>query len=542
MAFFRGRKILVIASIFVIIVGLVLIVYTIFGDGEVEYDQVAVAKGDVVQNVSVTGTVIPAKQIDLQFEAQGQVDEITVVVGDNVTAGQTLIELDTGELAAQLQAYQAAYSLAQAKLAKTLAGSREEDIKVYQTAVGQAQIDLAAEEQALVDAQEDADNDLTQAYEDALDTLRTVYTKLDKAVSVTFVDIRKEYFNGSGQLSYTIQDEEDKTEESLAAAKTALDTAEASLGYDDIDTALNEMQSAAIRCRTAFSVLRSAMDDPSVTNDVTSADKTTVDTERTTIDSELVSLTTAEQTIATTKITNQTNLNTAQADVDAAEADLQKAEDELALAQAEPRVEDVDLARAEVSQAAADIRQAQAKINKRILTAPLDGLVTAIEKEEGETAESGSVILSMIGTDLFQIEANISETEIAKVDLNDEVSITLDALGPDEEFEGRIVAIDPAETVISGVIYYQVTSVFDVEDERVKSGMTANLDIHTASRENVLYLPYYVIQRDNSHRYVLVMESRGRIVKRDLRIGLEGEMRVEILEGVTEGEIVVIEK
>ena len=57
-----------------------------------------------------------------------------------------------------------------------------------------------------------------------------------------------------------------------------------------------------------------------------------------------------------------------------------------------------------------------------------------------------------------------NQTEIAKVILGDKTEMTLDAL-PDEKFNGKVIKIDPAETVVSGVIYYKVTSIFESKDE-----------------------------------------------------------------------------
>ncbi|MBU1290024.1 efflux RND transporter periplasmic adaptor subunit, partial [Patescibacteria group bacterium] len=148
--------------------------------------------------------------------------------------------------------------------------------------------------------------------------------------------------------------------------------------------------------------------------------------------------------------------------------------------------------------------------------------------------------VSMINSGRFQIEANISETEIAKVDLGDKVEMTLDALGPAEKFVGEIIKIDPAETIISGVIYYKITSVFDVEDGRIKSGMTVNLDIQTDKKENVLYLPYYVVKGINGDKFVNLLKD-GEVVELIIKTGLEGENRIEIVEGLEEGEEVVME-
>ncbi len=535
------KKIIVIASVIVIIIGGYFAVKGIFGEKELAYTLISVERGEVIEKVSVTGTVVPAKEIDLQFESSGKINTISVKIGDRVSAGQTLIRLNAGELSAQLQANQAALNIAEAKLAKTLAGTRPEDIQVYQAAVDKAEVDVANKEQALVDAEADAVSDLDEAYEDALDILKTSYTKADQALLITFAGMREEYFNDSGTLATNVKSKESGAKEDLTVAKDYLDIAEADSSHNNIDLALTEMKSALRSIRDALAYLRAAMDDPSVEGSVSAAHETSVGTERTNIDTQLTNLTSAEQDISSTKVTNQTNINDAQADLDTAEADLSEAEDELALKKAGPRQEDVDLAQAEIEQAKANVQQIQEKINKTILRAPVSGVVTAVEKEVGETAEANVVIVSMISTGQYQVEANISETEIAKVNLNDKAEMTLDALGPEEIFAGQIIKIDPAETVISGVIYYKITSIFDAEDERIKSGMTVNLDILTDNKENVLYLPYYTVKQANGRKYVKVLENKE-FKEKDIKTGLEGENNIEIIEGLNEGDEVVVER
>ncbi|MBU1563916.1 efflux RND transporter periplasmic adaptor subunit [Patescibacteria group bacterium] len=535
------KKLIIIVSIIIIILGGYLIYRAVSGEDQGDATILEVIRGEVIENVSVTGTVIPAKQIDLQFESSGKINSISIKVGDQVTVGQILIKLNAGELSAQLQSAQAALDIAQAKLNQTLSGSRLEDIQVYQSAVDKAKIDVINKEQALIDAQSNVDNDLNEAYEDALDVLKTSYTKADQALLIVFAGMRETYFNGSGSLATNVKDKENRAKEDLSLAKTYLDTAEANSSHDNVDLALPKMGSALRSIRDGLAYLRAAMDDPSVDSFVTIAHETSVETERTSIDTQLTNLTTAEQDISSTKVTNQININNAQADLDDSEAALQKAQDELALKKAGPRQGDIDLAEATVKQAQADVLQIQEKINKTILRSPVGGTITNIDKEVGEVAEANKVIVSMISTGNFQIEANISETEIAKINLADQVKMTLDALGPDEEFTGQVIKINPAETVVSGVIYYKINSIFDLEDERIKSGMTVNLDIETDRQENVLYLPYYAIKEVDSHKYVMVIKD-GNLEERTIKTGLEGENMIEIIEGLSEGERVIIKR
>lgn len=535
------KKTIVIVSIVIIIIGGYFIYKGLTKDNGGDSTILDVQRGEVVENISVTGTVIPAKQIDLQFESSGKIRSINTKVGDQVIVGQILVQLNAGELNAQLQSYQAALDVAQVKLNQTLAGNRPEDIQVYQSAVDEAEIDVINKGQALIDAQSDANNGLNNAYEDALDTLKTSYTKADQALLIVFAGIREEYFGSSGSLTANVKDKENDAKNDLIIAKSSLDIAEADDSYNNIDLALDGMNSALRSIRDALAYLRAAMDDPSVENSVTVTHEDNVNTERTSIDTQLISLTSAEQTISSTKVTNQTDLNIAQANLNAAQASLNNAQDELALKKAGPRQEDIDLAQAEVRKAQANVLEYREKIGKTILRSPVSGTITNIGKEVGETAEANSVIVSIISTGNFQIEANISETEIAKVNLTDKVKMTLDALGPDETFTGQIIKIDPAETVVSGVIYYQVNSIFDVEDERIKSGMTVNLDIETGRQENVLYLPYYAIKEVDGHKYVMIVKN-GNSEERTVKTGLEGENMIEIIEGLSEGEQVVVER
>jgi HlyD family secretion protein len=544
------KKIIIIVSIIAIIAGGYFSLRAIFSSGS-DYQLVEVARGEVTELVSVTGTVISAKQIDLEFETSGRVRKIEVEVGEQVAAGQVLVRLDTAELNSQLQSNQAALEIAQAKLAQTLAGTKPEEIQVYQTAVSKAEVEVANKEQALKDAQDDAVSNLGQAYEDVIDVLNDAYLKSDDAVRQKINDLFTGGETSNPQLDFQTADlqAENDAEWQRMVVSNELDKFKDEISalnaedYNQLDNALVKTKEHLTVISDFLTVLSNALSKAMATTEVTSSDLATyrsdLNTARTNVNTALTGLTTQQQTIASTRLTNQTNLNQAQANLETARVALKKAQDELASEEAGPRQEDVDLAQAEVRQAQANLNQVREKINKNILRAPVAGLITVIEKEEGETASANQTIVSMISAGFFQIEANVSETEIAKVSIGDPVGMTLDALGPEEKFSGQVIKIDPAETVVSGVIYYKVTSIFDVEDERIKSGMTVNLDIQTDQKENVLYLPYYLVKERNGEKYVLVLEN-GQAKERTVRTGLAGETNIEIDQGLEEGEQVII--
>jgi len=542
------KKIIVSLSVIIIIVGLWLIGRAIFSSKE-SYSIVSAQTGEVIQVVSATGTVTPAKQINLQFENAGKIKKIEAKVGDEVKIGQALIRLDIAELIAQLQSAEAALDIAKAKLAQTLAGNRPEDVRIYEVAVASAQVDLENKKNELQDAKEEAEKDLAQAYEDVMDTLNDAYLNADDALQKQMDDLFTDDNTSNPRLSFTTADSQAQKDAEwqrvLAGEETSQFQAEISrLDEDnrgDLDNALTKGKQHLEVVRDFLNRVTNCLNAAVLNANLTSSQLTTykasTNTGRTNVNTAITSITNQEQTIATAKIDNQVAVSKAQTAADKAEAALKDAEAQLVLKKANPLQADVDLAQAQVKQARADMLGVQEKINKATLLAPIDGVITAIEKEEGEIATVGSVIVSMINSNLFQVEANVSETEIAKIKLGNVAEMTLDAL-PSDKFSGKVIKVDPAETIVSGVIYYKITSVFDASDERIKSGMTVNLDIQTEKKENVLYLPYYVVKSRDGEKYVSVLE-KGAIKEKTIKTGLEGETDIEITEGLQEGEQVV---
>lgn len=543
------KKIIIGASVIVLIIGLWFIGKAFFGSKET-YSIVSAQKGEVIQIVSATGTVTPAKQIDLQFENAGKIRKIEVKVGDKVKTGQALARLDIAELITQLQSAEAALDIAKAKLAQTLAGSRPEDIIIYEVALANAQVDLENKKEELRDAEAEAEKDLSHAYEDVLDTLNDAYLKADDGLQKQVDDLFTNDNSDNPQLSYTTADSQAEKDAEwqrvLAGGETSQFYAEISRvdanNRDDLDGVLakgkQHLEIVRDFLNKAMDSLNAAALNVNLTSSQLAAYKVSVNAARTNVNAAIANLTGQEQTIAAVKISNQTDINKAKTAADKAEAVLKDAEAQLVLKKANPLQADIDLAQAQVKQARADMLGVQEKINKATLSAPADGIITAVEKEEGEIASVGSVIISLINSNPFQVEANVSETEIAKVNLSDAAEMSLDAL-PNEKFSGKVLKIDPAETVVSGVIYYKITSVFDAKDDRIKSGMTVNLDIQTEKRENVLFLPYYAVKSRNGEKYVSVLE-KGAIKEKTIKTGLEGEVNVEIIEGLREGEQAVL--
>jgi multidrug efflux pump subunit AcrA (membrane-fusion protein) len=161
-------------------------------------------------------------------------------------------------------------------------------------------------------------------------------------------------------------------------------------------------------------------------------------------------------------------------------------------------------------------------------------------------SDSRVTFVSIISDKNYEIEVNVSEVDIAKIKSGDTAIITLDAYGDETEFYATVTSIEPAETIIEGISTYKVKLQFNEQDEQIKSGMTANIDILTAKKENVITIPQRAIITKAGQKIVRVIEDVPEknlininevIVKTGLR-GSDG--RIEILEGINEGDEVVI--
>ena len=522
-----------------------------FSEKELPYDFAYVERGDVIQLVSATGEVVPSKKIDLQFEIQGKIKQIKVEVGDEVNSYQILAVLDTTELNIKVLEAAAARDVSQADLEKILAGASQEEIKVYQTAVENAEItlqnaqtSLENAEQNLTDVNASAEENLNQDYQDALNTLEDSYLKLYNAFN-TVDSIQTNYFTGNDQESIKVKEDKEAIEKVMNRAKSYLDVAKDNPTDENIDVALSEIKDALNSTSQNLAVIREMCDEPVYRSTVQSSDKTSLDTQKLNVITALTNIVNSQQAISATGLTNQSDINTAQSSLDSAqntlntaEGDLKAARDKLAQIKASPREHDVDLAQAKLAQATAVLAETKQNLTKASLTASLNGLVTDIKKEEGETATIQETIISIIGLGNFQIEVDISEVEIGKVNLKDSVEITLDAF-PDYKFLGKVIDIEPAETIIQGVVYYKVTAGFEEVEEGIKSGMTANVDIVTDLRENVLRIPQRAVLTKNGQKIVRVLEGEE-IKEVQVETGIRGnEGEIEILSGIKEGDKII---
>jgi HlyD family secretion protein len=509
------KKTIIIAAI--IIAALAVGAYFIFGRKSVPaYEFFVAQKGGVTQEVSVTGRVKPAQNVNLAFEKSGKVFSVKTDVGDNVSAGQILVTLYNLDIVAQLEQARAGLKDQEAKLEELKKGTRPEEINVYQTKVDNAKTALEEEKKSAV-------NDIQDAYTKSEDAVRN---KTDLFFSNPRSSNPQLIFAGiNGQLETDI-------EWGRFLAEGTLDSWDMSLNNL---TASSDLRAYINEGRKNLDQIKNFLDNMALAiNSLTPSSSLT----QTTIDGYKSNVSTARTNVNTAI----TNLTSAQEGLTSSESALSLTERDLTLKKAGPTVEQVASQEAQVDGVRASVRNYEAQVAKTILRAPINGIITKQDAKVGEIISANGIIVSLISESHFEIEANVPEADIAKVKTENGAKITLDAYGNDSVFEAKVTKIDPAETIIEGVATYKITLQFLKKDERLKSGMTANIDILTDKRENVVSIPQRAVISKNGDKVarILLDEKNGVISEVKIKTGLRGsDGGVEILEGIKEGDKVI---
>lgn len=194
---------------------------------------------------------------------------------------------------------------------------------------------------------------------------------------------------------------------------------------------------------------------------------------------------------------------------------------------------------AEIQNAQAEVARVQATIAERTIRAPFAGIVTKVDAKLGGIASANEPAISLISADALQIESYVPEIHIPFVKIGDGAVVTLDAYGPDAPFRANVVFIDPAETTRDGVSTYRTKLEFAQKDERIKSGMTANVIITSEKKSGVIAVPQNAVISRDGQKFILIKQS-GKIAERPVTVGnVSSHGEIEITAGLNDGDIVI---
>jgi HlyD family secretion protein len=244
---------------------------------------------------------------------------------------------------------------------------------------------------------------------------------------------------------------------------------------------------------------------------------------------------TASNAYQTALQTQNQAVTLAQEAINSAQAALDTANAQLTAVITPARSEDVESAQAAVNAASAQLQAAQNILSNSIITAPFDGQIGTMPVEVGTTVTASQPIGTIITSNKYEVDVELSQAQIAKVKVSDPANITFDAY-PNQQFAATLTSVDTAATMDQGNAIYKATLQFNQEDSRIQAGLNANVNILDETHNNTLMVPSASIITKNDQKFVLVKGSGNSTSQVQVTTGIENSDMVEVLSGLQAGQ------
>lgn len=494
----------------IIVIVILFLGWMIFGRTKVNntIQTTKATKQNLEQTVLSTGQVVSGTSLNLSFQGSGIVKQVLVVEGEKVATGQTLAVIDQSSALSALTTAKGALAQAKANYEKLLFGASEADISVSKSAVSSAQISVENAKQSLLTKIKNAYDSSYNIFSNSTSSMFSDPTGSNPQLSINGVT-----FNNQ-QLYFKVNRERTDINNILPAWQNETLTQKVLDNLSKMNDYINDIV-------TILGSYSTANTSDGQTNLTTY--KTTASTSLSTINSSILDINTSAQALQS------------------ANSALLQAEAALNLKTNPPSQADLDLANAQILSAQGQVDSAQANLNNTILKAPISGTITQVDTKIGQLASPSAEVMILQDVSSLHTESNVSEANIASLKVGQDIDYTFDALGPDKHYSGKILTINPASIVISGVVNYKVTGSLDNIPE-IKPGMTTNMTIMVAKKDSALAIPSSAVINKSSGQYVRVIDNTKLKTFHEVKIeaGLQADGGlVEILSGLNEGQEVV---
>ncbi len=510
------KKKTVIISTIMIVITILMVFLT--GNKKATFETGRVIVGNIIEKVSVTGKVTAFQKADLGFEKGGTILKINFKVGDQMNVGDTIAILENSDSYASLNGAKANLLAEQARFSELLKGLRPEELSIEDSKLKSAQIIYDDSKTAVI----------TSLYDSYIKTENSILNY----VGVFFTNSQS--VNPNIILPTYSYNKENEIEnlrvivtEKLNAWKNDLDLLTLSTSTD-IVVYVEKVHVYLESIKDFMSKLSYILLNIDTGNSGLS--QATINSYNVTFNSAMSIFNTAISSIATAESNYRSALSS-----------LNLAINQFNFKKSGSSEEVLQIQQAKVSQAQANVDLYYSELKKKSVVAPFKGILIKVSPEIGEFVQAGQTSFSMISDKAFKIEVNVPEADIAKVAIANKSNVTLDSYGQYIPFPATVKYIDPAETIIEGVSTYKVTLEFDSPDMRIRSGMTANIDILTHEVIGALAVPSRAVIDNFGKKTIRIVNSNSKTFETvPVEIGLKGsEGTTEIISGVKEGQEVV---
>ena len=455
--------------------------------------------GELTSDTTYIGTVEPQQQVYVMPKLSGTVTQVNYKVGDTVKEGDVLFKIDDEAYQVQMDSAQAAYNTAQAGATAATSGAR--DLQNYQTEEQIRQL-----QKNLNDTYESKDD-----MEDSLDELR----EQGKTASAQVASAQASVDSLSQSLGVQKQD--------LAAKQTAMDEAKAiydakkadtSATKDDIKAAEAVYNTAKTEYDAAAAAVTATSSQLALAKQGLSAAQAGVNT----INSGKTQLKSGIDQIETSQDTLTDSLNTAKQAYSITQNEVYPQTDATYTAQ--------------LNQAAVGIESAQMQLDYCTVTAPINGVIEAINVEKEGMAAAGNVAYIISNKDSMTVTFDVAEAAKNTLNIGDHVTVERNG----QTFDGSITEI--------GTMAGQQTKLFRVKatvtgaGDALPNGVSVKVSATTEKEDNKMLIPFDSLYFSGGDAYVYCVED-NKLVRTSVTVGLMDDEHAVIEDGLTTDSLVV---
>lgn len=206
----------------------------------------------------------------------------------------------------------------------------------------------------------------------------------------------------------------------------------------------------------------------------------------------------------------------------------------------------VDTARYALQAAELDLNQAelmvsvaQKNLENTTVKSPFEGVVLSSPLVPGDLVSKGTALVTIADISKIKLTAEIDEFDIGKVKEGLKVAITSDALG-DTSLASTVASVSPAAEIVNNISIFKVSTIVDNKESALKPGMSADISILIQSDKG-LVVPSKAVSHVRTRSYIKVFEDNEIKTKR-ITTGADDGINIVVLDGLEEGEIVVVEQ
>ena len=455
--------------------------------------------GELTSDTTYIGTVEPQQQVYVMPKLSGTVTQVNYKVGDTVKEGDVLFKIDDEAYQVQMDSAQAAYNTAQAGATAATSGAR--DLQNYQTEEQIRQL-----QKNLNDTYESKDD-----MEDSLDELR----EQGKAASAQVASAQASVDSLSQSLGVQKQD--------LAAKQTAMDEAKAT--YDDkkADTSATEEEKKA--AEAAYNTAKTEYDAAAATVTATSSQLALAK-------QGLSAAQAGVNTINSGKTQLKSGIDQIETSQDTLTDSLNTAKQAYSITQNEVYPQTDATYTAQLNQAAVGIESAQMQLDYCTVTAPISGVIEAINVEKEGMAAAGNVAYIISNKDSMTVTFDVAEAAKNTLNIGDHVTVERNG----QTFDGSITEI--------GTMAGQQTKLFRVKatvtgaGDALPNGVSVKVSATTEKEDNKMLIPFDSLYFSGGDAYVYCVED-NKLVRTSVTVGLMDDEHAVIEDGLTTDSLVV---